>query len=56
MMKRKGLDLDGQGNFCGKGTGSEKVVTRPGAKKEEMWWKVYADTNEDRRAKGLKPL
>lgn len=56
MMKRKGLELDGKGNFCGKGTGSEKVEKRPGVKKEDMWWKVYADTNEDRRAKGLKPL
>ncbi|KAF1914945.1 hypothetical protein BDU57DRAFT_531331 [Ampelomyces quisqualis] len=56
MMTRKGLQVDAHGNFCGKGTGQEKVETRPGVTKQDMWWKVYADSNEDRRAKGLPDL
>lgn len=56
FMRMKGLRLDGEGNYCGEPKVEKGADQRPGEKKVNRWWVKYQDTNEDRVAKGLKPL
>ncbi|OAL06639.1 hypothetical protein IQ06DRAFT_288514 [Phaeosphaeriaceae sp. SRC1lsM3a] len=56
MMENKGLKLDKNGDYAGEPKAKKGTGERPGVKNVDRWWLKYRDTNEDRIAKGLKPL